>query len=162
MLRLAVNHLSLVVLVKGYLSALVRSGNCIDIPGHNHHPSDRRTLPNGLDFEKGFMFHFSRFNSDLSELQTGHLGTNVDIISHTSASNLYEVPSDGFAVLQLGDSVNYQASIIARQGDTNYYLAYAIGRYTMANTFVKKGMKIYINAPSGGLSSATFTPLTLS
>ena len=70
MLRLAVNHLSLVVLVKGYLSALVRSGNGIDIPSHNDHPSDRRTLPDGLDFEKGFMFHFSRFNSDLSELES--------------------------------------------------------------------------------------------
>lgn len=69
MLRLAVNHLSFVVLVKGYLSAIVRSGNCIDFPSHYDHPSDRRTLPNGLDFEKGFMFHFSRFNSDLSELK---------------------------------------------------------------------------------------------
>ena len=98
MLRLAVNHLSLVVLVKGYLSAFVRSGNGIDIPSHYDHPSDRRTLPDVLDFEKGFMFHFSRFNSDLSEL----------IVSEEFSVSAASVPpQDSIAIARNLDKTGY-------------------------------------------------------
>lgn len=115
MLRLAVNHLSLVVLVKGYLSALVRSGDGIDIPGHYDHPSDRRTLPDGLDFEKGFMFHFSRFNSDLSELTVGFTytakdSTSIDVSSYVDDARNYVWSYCGLGVMCINRGITVSSA----------------------------------------------------
>lgn len=155
MLRLAVNHLSLVVLVKGYLSALVRSGNGIGISSHYDHPSDRRTLPNGLDFEKGFMFHFSRFNSDLSELHNHEVGAYIDLTSYTSDSP-YTFLSDGYLLLQgaTGTS-NY---IDCRINNAIAVSAVGMsGNTGSSSIFVRKGMTYFTKTKSGNCGAYFFS-----
>lgn len=122
-------------------------------------------LPEGVDLDgigdeiDDIKDDIDQINSDLTELMNDTLGETVNIVSYNSPSNPYTVPYDGFVFAQCSGVSTVAVAIYALYNGNGVTLAYALNQYQACNTFVKKGMKIYVQALSGTVGHAEYRPL---
>lgn len=74
------------------------------------------------------------------------LGSTVNIAGYT-ASNKYTCPSDGYAVIQFGNSAPLTGYIYVN--GISMLGGYNVNDYHSATVFVKKGMKLYCASVTG-------------
>ena len=96
----------------------------------------------------------------LNELSKNYsYGTVIDIRSYNSQSNMFTCPSDGYLILRADTNTSHY--VIARDSSGSMFLtAFGNGvRTGFANTYVKKGLKIYISDNNATDSLANFLPI---
>lgn len=103
------------------------------------------------------MFHFSRFNSDLSE---NEFGTSIELNAYVGSSNTYEFPCNGYLFVKSPDSGSKVRVVVldANGRDENLAIEPSLGGNRHA-LFVKKGMKMYNTIAAHNSSYVSFVPL---
>lgn len=85
------------------------------------------------------------------------------MIGHTSASNPYTFPNDGYLYITCDSPAGTNVKAYFRQGSNDIFAFGCAGNgtsYGRNAIFVKKGMKVYISYEGSGFHTATYRPLS--
>lgn len=104
----------------------------------------------------------STLNGKITALEKHGSSGSVDLTGYTSSSNKYTCPSDGYVVLtsRQVSSGKLNVNIELSAGQTVYEYMSITAAWQLHSVFVKKGMKVYIDAMPAN-TGVTFSPLDL-